>query len=100
MAAALNNSELCLVALGQPQYALMQNLVRAVWILTGIPIGWSIAGIKGVVLAVALCEVPVMVVLWIGLMRHRLFSLLSELRSVLFAGLGVLLGFGLMSVLR
>ena len=100
MAAALSNSEACLVALGHPKYALMQNVGRAAWILAGIPIGWSLGGVKGVVVAVALCELPVMAVLWVGLIRHRMFSLWSELRSVLFAAGGALLGFGLLALLR
>lgn len=99
MVSALSNSEACLVALGHPQYAFMQNLCRAVWILISIPIGWSLLGIKGVVWAVALSEVPVAVVLWVGMIRYRMFSPASELLSLLFVGLGVLFGFGLLRLL-
>lgn len=99
MMATLSNSESCLVALGRPQYAFAQSACRAAWILVSIPIGWSVMGLEGVVWAVALSEVPVMAVLWIGLARHRLLSLSCELRSLLFVGLGVLLGIGLLQLL-
>jgi O-antigen/teichoic acid export membrane protein len=99
MAATLTNSEECMIALGHPKYAFMQSACRAVWIIASIPVGWHYAGIKGVVWAVALSEVPVAVVLWTGLMRHRMFSPVNELRSVLFVALGALLGFGLLRVL-
>ena len=99
MTPSLSNSEVCLVALGHPQYAFVQNLVRATWIIAGIPIGWSTMGIKGVVWAVALSEVPVLCVLWIGLARHRMFSLASELRSLLFVGLGILVGLAVLRLL-
>jgi O-antigen/teichoic acid export membrane protein len=95
MTAALTNSETCLVALGHSKYAFMQSACRSIWILAGIPIGWSLAGIKGVVWAVALSEIPVVAVLWAGMVRKQVFSLRSELRSLLFAGAGALLGIGL-----
>ncbi len=85
MAATNSNSECCLVALGHTRYAFAQSVGRAGWILVGIPIGWALAGIKGVVWAVALSEVPVMAVLWFGLVRHRIFSISCECRSLLFS---------------
>ena len=59
-----------------------------------IPIGWSLLGIKGVIWAVALSELPPLVVIWRAALRHRLFSLAAESRSLLFAGLGAALGLG------
>jgi O-antigen/teichoic acid export membrane protein len=99
MASALMNSETCLVALGHPKYALMQSVCRGIWILVGIPVGWSVMGIRGVVWAVGLSEVLVAAVLWVGLIRHQMFSFASELRSLLFVGLGALVGFGLLRIL-
>ena len=99
MTSALANSETCLVALGHPKYAFMQSACRGIWILVCIPAGWSLAGIKGVVWAVALSELPVMAVLWAGMVRKQMFSLRSEFRSLLFAGVGALLGMGLSQVL-
>lgn len=96
MASALINSEVCLVALGHPQYGFVQSAFRAFWILVSIPIGWLLGGIPGVIWAVALSEVPVLGVLWFGLARHGMFSLQVELRSICFAGLGAILGLGML----
>jgi O-antigen/teichoic acid export membrane protein len=99
MAAVLSNSEACLVALGHPKYAFMQSAFRAVWILVSIPVGWHLLQIHGAVWAIALSEVPVTVVLWAGMARYRMLSLWVEARSVLFALLGAMLGFGLLRLL-
>ncbi len=99
MIATLSNSESCLVALGRPQYSVAHNFFRAIWVLGGIPIGWSLSGVKGVVWAVALSETPVVLVIWLGMMRYRIFSLFSELRSLFFVGVGALIGLSILHVL-
>lgn len=99
MNATLSNSEMCLVALGRPQYSVAQNLARVAWLAAAIPAGWHWMGIEGAVWAVALSELPVVAVLWTGLIRHRVFALRSELRSALCAGLGALAGAALLRVL-
>jgi O-antigen/teichoic acid export membrane protein len=98
-AAVNSNSEACLVAVGRPQYAVVQNVCRALWIIVGIPVGWSLMEMKGAVWAVALSEVPVALVMYVGLARHRMLLLAYELRSLLFAGFGALSGYGLLRLL-
>jgi O-antigen/teichoic acid export membrane protein len=100
MSATLSNSENCLVALGRPQYSVVQNLARVLWLAAAIPLGWQAMGIEGAVWAVALSELPAVAVLWTGLARYRVFSLRSELRSLVFAGLGALLGALALRLLR
>jgi Na+-driven multidrug efflux pump len=92
--ATLSNSESCLIALGHPKYSFAQNSLRTIAIFAAIPIGWSLSGVRGVIWAVTLSEIPPLIVLWIGLIRYRVFSVAAELRSAAFAGLGALLGFG------
>ncbi len=94
LVATLSNSESCLIALGHPKYSFLQNLCRTVAMFIAIPVGWSLTGIKGVIWAVALSEIAPLVVMWFGLIRHRMFSVVAELRSLLFVGLGALLGLG------
>jgi chromate transport protein ChrA len=65
-----------------------------------IPIGWSLAGIEGVIWAIALSEVPPLIVIWAGLMKHRMFSVVVEGRSLLFAAFGALLGLGVLHFWR
>jgi O-antigen/teichoic acid export membrane protein len=96
LVATLSNSESCLIALGHPKYSFMQNLCRTVAMFIAIPIGWSLSGVKGVIWAVALSEIPPLVVIWIGLIKHRMFSVAAESRSLLFVGLGALLGLGVL----
>ncbi len=99
MVAVLVNSESCLVVLGRPQYSVVQNICRTIWILAGIPFGWTFFGLEGVVWVVALSEIPTVAVLWVGMARHQLLSPWWELRTVLFTGAGVLLGSALLHVM-
>ena len=94
--AIVSQSESCMVALGHPKYSFAENLCRTLAIFVAIPVGWSVSGIEGVIWAVALSEVPPLMVIWFGLIRHRLFSVAAEFRSVLFAGLGALVGLGIL----
>lgn len=88
----LSPAQSALVALGKPNYHFFANLARAAWIFLGIPLGYQLAGIHGVVWAVATSELPAIVVVWAGLIRNRVFSFLKELRGVAIYGLGLPLG--------
>jgi len=92
MSATLANSEACLIALGQPKYAFIQNACRAIWIMVGVPVAWHLVGVVGVVWAVALAELPVLAVLWIGLARFKMLSVRSEIRTVMFVAFGIAAG--------
>jgi O-antigen/teichoic acid export membrane protein len=96
LVATLSNSESCLIALGYPKYSFILNLCRTVAMFIAIPVGWSMAGIKGVIWAVALSEMPPLAVVWFGMIKHRMFSIAAESRSLLFAALGILLGLGVL----
>lgn len=100
MVSILLSSESCLFALGQPRYAVIQNICRATWILVGIPFGWHAYGITGVVWAVATTEVPVIFVLWFGMSRYKMLSIPHELRSLLFAGVGAAAGYGILQFIN
>ena len=100
LVATLSNSESCLIALGHPKYSFIQNACRAAAMFIAIPIGWSLWGVRGVIWAVALSELPPLVVIWGGMIKHRMFSVAAESRSLLFVGLGVLLGLGVLQLWR
>ena len=68
-------------------------------ILLGVPIGWHLLGIRGVLWAVALSEVPAMAVVWHGMVKENLLSLKMELRSVVFFSLGLAVGYALLLTL-
>lgn len=99
MTCALSNGEACLVALGYPKFTFMQNLFRALWIVVTIPVGWSLAGITGVVWAVGLSQFPVLAVIWIGMVQQRILYLPGELRTLAAVGVGLLIGAGLLQIL-
>ena len=100
LVATLSNSESCLIALGYPKYSFIQNSCRTVAMFVAIPIGWSLARIEGVIWAIALSEIPPLIVIWAGLMKHRMFSVVVEGRSLLFAAFGALLGLGVLHFWR
>lgn len=91
--ATLSNNESCLTALGHPKYLFFENVCRVVAIAIAIPAGWWLAGVRGVIWAVALSELLPLVIIWSGMIRYRVLSVTAELRSVLFAAAGALLGF-------
>jgi len=64
LVATLSNSESCLIALGHPKYSFIQNLCRAIAMFIAIPSAgrWRV---KGVIWAVALSELPPLVVMWV-----------------------------------
>lgn len=98
MITMLSGCSSCLFALGHSRYSLVQNIFRAAWIVIGIPVAWHIAGTKGVVWIVALTELPVVAVLWFGMIRYKLLSVWRELRSLLFVAIGIVIGFGLLQL--
>src|SRR5882724_526741 len=86
----------CLFALGHSRYSVGQNVCRAIWIFTMIPLGWHFFGMKGIVCAVALTELPVFVVIWSGMAKYKILSLPHEMRSLAFAIAGFIIGYSLL----
>lgn len=82
MAVISTSEETLLFSVGKTYYGFARSLAKAIWILVGIPIGWRLYGLTGVVWCVALAEVPVLVVIWTGMLRQNLFRPIFELRSL------------------
>jgi O-antigen/teichoic acid export membrane protein len=96
----LTPCETCLFSLGHARYGFYRNLARAVWVLGGIPLGWTLGGVAGVIWAVALSEIPVLLVLWWAARRHGLLDLVMELRAPGFLGVGAMLGWALIRIVE
>jgi O-antigen/teichoic acid export membrane protein len=98
MRCILEPCESCLVALGFPRYALIQHCARLVWVACGVPLGFHLGGLQGVVLAVGLCEMPVSLILYFGLHKHRVLRLRREGYALLLLVTGFLVGFAISSL--
>ena len=94
-----NMCEQSLVALGYSRYGALRSFVVMVWMVGGVPLGWYLAGIAGVVWAVALSQVPIVLLMWFLLSRHRLFQPFKELRLVVFLASGLAIGWGIRMLL-
>ena len=92
MACMLVPAENVLFSMGHTWYNFARSLARAIWIVAGIPIGWKLGGMNGVLVVVVASEFPVLLVLWPGLIKHRIFRITGELRAVAVFALGLLLG--------
>jgi O-antigen/teichoic acid export membrane protein len=92
MSIMLIPAETLLFSVGKTFYGFARSLAKAVWILIGIPVGWHLAGLAGVVWCVALSEFPVLVVIWSGMIKQKLLRPVFELRSLAIWGGSALLG--------
>ncbi len=84
---------ICLIALGRPRPQLFANAGRFVAVWVGIPLGFHLGGIEGVLWATTLSELPMLVVFWAQFHRlgHLRFS--RELFALAAALAGAALGF-------
>jgi O-antigen/teichoic acid export membrane protein len=86
-------AQFCLFALGQSRYGFFLNLARVVALVAGVPLGFHLAGMSGLIWAVTLSEVPALLVVYTGFARAGLLSVKHELRVPLFYGAGLGLGY-------
>jgi O-antigen/teichoic acid export membrane protein len=92
MSIVLTPCETCLFSLGLTRFGLWRNLGRFVWIAVGLPLGFWLGGIHGIVWAVALSEIPVLLILWPAFRRQGLLDLRRELLAAVFFAAGALAG--------
>jgi O-antigen/teichoic acid export membrane protein len=76
---ALAPCSVLMIAVGQSRQLFIGNVSRffAVWI--GIPIGWHLGGLPGVVWATTFAELPMLVVFWRAMQQQGLFRPSREL---------------------
>jgi O-antigen/teichoic acid export membrane protein len=91
--------ESVLFSLGHSRYSFWRNLARAVWVMAGVPLGWHLGGMTGVIGVMALTEVPVLLVLWPAAVKHRVFRWRGELQSVALLAAGFGLGWLFLQVM-
>jgi methylmalonyl-CoA mutase cobalamin-binding subunit len=89
-----------LIALGQTRYGFFLNLARAAALVIGVPVGYHIAGVAGLVWAVAISEVPAMLVVYAGFAAEGMLSFKHELRVPAFFTAGYGLGYACLILLQ
>jgi O-antigen/teichoic acid export membrane protein len=92
MACVSGPCETCLFAQGHTRYALYGNLGMTLWVWVGIPLGWWLAGLTGLVWATALSGIPVLLTVWAPL--RRLGMLRVEREAIAFAAFAAGMGLG------
>lgn len=86
----------CLVASGRPYYNTAEQFVNAVSLVLFSIAGWEFGGALGLVWGIALSELPAYLLLQFGLVRHRLFSAVSSLRTIFAGAVGFAAGAALL----
>jgi O-antigen/teichoic acid export membrane protein len=82
-----------LTATGDIKGTLRVNVVRAIWLVIAIPLGYLAAGAIGVVAAFGAIEIPAMLYSWVLLKRHNVLRMREELLFLAIMALGAALGF-------
>jgi O-antigen/teichoic acid export membrane protein len=100
LAAIAAPCQFCLFALGRTRDGFNTNLARVVWLAAAVPAGYHIAGVKGLVWAAALCEVPALLVLFPAFLREGLLRPTREVLAPAFYAAGVVLGLGMRQILH
>ncbi len=91
-ACSLPTAMSCLLSIGDSKGVFAGNLGKTVALLGGIPIGWELGGLAGVVWVVALSELGSLPVLWARMAKHGLLDLKREALMPVFVAIGLLVG--------
>ena len=100
IAALIAPYQFCLFAVGDSRYGFFLNLARTVALFVGVPVGFAMGGVAGLVWGVALSEVPALIVVYVGFVKHGLSSPVHEARVPLFFAAGWGLGYLVLLGLR
>jgi O-antigen/teichoic acid export membrane protein len=100
ISALIEPCQFCLLAIGESRYGFYLNLSRTLALLVSVPLAYSSFGVTGLVWGVALSEVPALIVVYWGFVRHGLSSPLLEARVPAFTAAGFGLGWLLLLAAR
>jgi len=70
-----------LLAVGKPLYAAYGNFLRLLFIGIGLPLGFSLKGVVGVVIVVALAELPLYGAVTYGLWREEMSAVAQDIKA-------------------
>jgi O-antigen/teichoic acid export membrane protein len=86
-------SSLVMMAKGLPQYATISAAFKAIFIFVVLPKVFNQYGMKETIIAIGLSGLIDIPVLWIALIKHKLFSIRIEVLSIILLLAGYLIGF-------
>jgi O-antigen/teichoic acid export membrane protein len=92
--------QFCLFAIGDSRYGFFLNLARTIALVIGVPLGFALGGVAGLVWGVALSELPALIVVYVGFVKHGLASPAHEARVPVFFAAGLGLGYLVLLGLR
>lgn len=75
--------EKVLLAIGKPFYLAYGNFLKFIYMLIGLPLGFSLMGILGAVIVIALNDLPVYGVVVYGLWQEKLSVLVQDIQATL-----------------
>ncbi len=78
-----NTIEPALFAIGKPQYTTAAQVTRVVWTVSGVLIGFTLAGIFGAILAITLNDLMYYLVIHFGLWRQGLSATRQDVYATL-----------------
>lgn len=76
-----NTNEPSLFAIGKPQYSASANFTRFLFTAIGVPLGFSLMGVAGAIIAVALNDLFFYLAINYGLWREGLSGLMQDIKA-------------------
>ena len=76
--------DLVLLAIGKPLYLACGNFLKFIYMLIGLPLGFSLMGILGAVIVIALNDLPIYGVVVYGLWQEKLSVFVQDIQATLF----------------
>ncbi|TVQ30297.1 MAG: polysaccharide biosynthesis protein [Phycisphaeraceae bacterium] len=81
-------AEQCIVAMGRPRWVTLSHVLRTSAVLIGIPIGWSIGEIQGVLWGLVITELLVLIYFWLRLAQLVILDLKREALAITLIAVG------------
>ncbi|MEA5509907.1 oligosaccharide flippase family protein [Crocosphaera sp. UHCC 0190] len=81
-----------LMALGKPMYTAASTSAKAIFMIMGLPIGFKLGGILGVIIVIMLNDLPNYCIINYGLYREKLIAISQDVKLTMFL-VSLILGF-------
>ncbi len=91
-ALASNSANEALTATGRINVTFQASMVKLAWFCAAGPAGYWLGGVLGIVIAVALTEIPAVIFKWIRMYHANLLDLRQELLFLAAGGAGIAVG--------